>query len=63
LEQLLDPSYAPGLYVLMMVVEVDATGVVSGWLIHEFPPYRNPDGSKTQEGYDCDWASAERVDS
>jgi hypothetical protein len=32
LEQLLDPSYAPGLYVLMMVVEVDATGVVSGWL-------------------------------
>jgi len=58
----LDSSYDPSLAFVAMALAVDSTNAVSGALIYGSQPFQTPQGGMAQQGYDCRWASARRVD-
>jgi hypothetical protein len=59
--QSLQPPRDSSLYSIWMRVTIEMDNTVSGVLTYGFAPYRNADGSMTQNGYDCNWTNARRI--
>jgi hypothetical protein len=59
--QSLDATRDPSFYGISMVVAVDMTNTVSARLTYAFRPQRNPDGTWSEEGYQCSWDALQKV--